>query len=46
MLEVQAGTQVEMLCGQMDTRLDAAEGLDLQTESCLHMSHLELYGLE
>lgn len=40
------GTQVEMLCGQTDTRLNATTVLDLQIERGLRLSQLELYRLE
>lgn len=43
-LEVLWGTQSEMLPVWKDSRLDAGKGRKLQPESCLHMSHLELYG--
>ena len=45
MLDVLMGTPVEMLCGQTDTRLNAAKVLDLKIESCLCLSHSELYRL-
>lgn len=42
-LVVPWGTQSEMLAVWKDSRLDAGKGRELQPESCLHMSHLELW---